>query len=71
MIRVLFDTNILISTILNSQSVPAIASKKAVEFPYRGLMCEQNLDELRRVFNRKFQNKIPQLERFVSVAYGS
>jgi len=67
MTRVLLDTNILVSAILNSQGTPAQAYKKAVEPPYQALICEQNLEELRRVFNRKFSSKIPMLERFIAM----
>lgn len=31
-------------------------------------MCEQNIDEMRRIFNRKFPNKIQALETFLSLA---
>jgi len=64
--RVLLDTNTLVSTILNGNAVPAQAYKKAVEPPYHALICEQTLEELRRVFNRKFPDKIPVLERFIA-----
>ena len=66
MIRVLLDTNILVSVILNSQSVPGQAYRKAIKPPYQALICEQALEELRRVFNRKFPGKIPMLERFIA-----
>lgn len=32
------------------------------------MVCEQNIDELRRIFNRKFPNKIQALETFLSLA---
>lgn len=56
--NVFLDTNILISAVLNSNSTPAKAFIKAVSFPNRGLVCEQNIDEMRRIFNRKFPAKI-------------
>jgi len=65
---IMFDTNILVSAILNSQGVPSQAYKKAVEPPYQGLICEQTFEELRRVFNRKFPAKIPALEQFIAKA---
>ena len=68
MINVLLDTNIFISAILNNRGVPYQAYKKAVEPPYQGLICEYILEELRRVFNRKFPNKIPMYERFIAIA---
>lgn len=32
------------------------------------MVCEQNIDELRRIFNRKFPQKIHALETFLSLA---
>lgn len=66
--NVFLDTNILISAVLNSNNTPAKAFIKAVSFPNRGLVCEQNIDEMRRIFNRKFPAKIQALETFLSLA---
>lgn len=66
--NVFLDTNILISAVLNSNSTPSKAFIKAVSFPNRGLVCEQNIDEMRRIFNRKFPAKIQALETFLSLA---
>jgi putative PIN family toxin of toxin-antitoxin system len=66
--KVLIDTNILISAALFPNSTPAKAYNKAVTYPYRGLVCEQNIDELRRIFNRKFPAKLSVLDRFLAIA---
>jgi putative PIN family toxin of toxin-antitoxin system len=66
--RVLIDSNVLISAAYSKGSVPHQAFKKAVEPPYQGLICEQSLEELRRVYNRKFPDKIHIFERFVAAA---
>ncbi|MCL2566396.1 MAG: putative toxin-antitoxin system toxin component, PIN family [Defluviitaleaceae bacterium] len=66
MIKVLIDTNILVSAILNNQSVPNKAFQKAMNPPYHPLVSEQNIEELRRVFDRKFPDKIAMFERFVA-----
>ena len=66
--KVLIDTNILISAALNPSGTPYAAFEKAVTYPNRGVICEQNIDELRRIFNRKFPNRIPALETFLSYA---
>ena len=66
--RVLIDTNILISAALNPQGTPYKAFLKAVTYPNRGIICDQNIEELRRVFNRKFPQKISLLEHFLSIA---
>lgn len=66
--RVLIDTNILISAALSSNGTPYRAFIKAVTYPNHGLICEQNIDEMRRIFNRKFPQKIAALEKFLSLA---
>lgn len=66
--KVLIDTNILISAVLNLSSTPGQAFFKAVTYPNKAIICEQNLDELRRIFNRKFPNKLATLEAFLAIA---
>ena len=66
--KVLIDTNILISAALNPSGTPYAAFEKAVSYQNRGVICEQNIDELRRIFNRKFPNRISALEKFLSYA---
>ena len=66
--RILIDTNILISAALWPSSTPSLAYFKATNFPYHGLICEQSIDELRRVFNKKFPNRIHVLNTFLSLA---
>ena len=66
--RVLIDTNILISAALSNKGTPYQAYLKAVSYPNHGLVCEQNIDEMRRIFNRKFPNKIQAFEAFLSLA---
>jgi putative PIN family toxin of toxin-antitoxin system len=65
-VRVLIDTNILISAVLFPQSVPAQAYMKAVAPPHDAVVCDYSMDELRRVYNRKFPHRIPDFERFVA-----
>ena len=64
----MIDTNILVSAALNSDGTPYKAYIKAVTFPNQGIICDQNVDELRRIFNRKFPHKIELLERFLAMA---
>jgi predicted nucleic acid-binding protein len=65
--RCLIDTNILISTALFPGSVPAQAFMKAVTPPHTVVVCDYSIDEMRRVYNRKFPHKIPDFERFFSI----
>ena len=64
--KVLIDANILISAALSSGSTPFLAYAKAVTHPNHAVVCEQNIDELRRVFNRKFPTKLYAMERFLA-----
>lgn len=66
--RVLIDTNVLISAALNEASVPYQAYKKAASYPNHGLICEQNVDELKRIFNKKFPARLAALDKFLSTA---
>ena len=66
--RVLIDTNVLISAALNADGVPYQAYVKATSYPNHGLICEQNVDEMKRIFNKKFPNRLAALDRFLSVA---
>lgn len=66
--RVLIDTNVLISAALNPEGIPSQAYKKAASYPNHGLICEQNVDELKRIFNKKFPTKLVSLDKFLSVA---
>ena len=65
--RCLIDTNILISAALFPDSVPAQAFMKAVSPPHDAVVCDYSLDEMRRVYNRKFPHKILDFERFLSL----
>ena len=66
--RVLIDTNVLISAALNADGVPFQAYKKASSYPNKGLICEQNVDEMKRIFNKKFPTKLSALDKFLSIA---
>ena len=66
--RVLIDTNVLISAALNADGVPFQAYKTASSYPNKGLICEQNVDEMKRIFNKKFPTKLSALDKFLSMA---
>ena len=53
--RVLIDTNVLISAALSANGTPYQAYVKAASYPNHGLICEQNVDEMKRIFNKKFR----------------
>jgi putative PIN family toxin of toxin-antitoxin system len=66
--RVLIDTNILISASRSKVGNPYRAFVKAVSVPNQGVVCDQNLDELRRVYNRKFSDRLDLLQAFLAFA---
>ena len=66
--RGLIDTNVLSSAALNANGIPFQAHVKAVSYPNHGLICEQNVDEMKRIFNKKFPNRLASLDKFLSVA---
>ncbi len=66
--RVLIDTNVLISAALRANSVPYQAYVKAASYPNHGLICEQNVDEMKRIFNKKFPKRLAALDKFLSTA---
>lgn len=66
--RVLIDTNVLISAALNANGVPFQAYIKAVSYPNDGLICEQNVEEMKRIFNKKFPKRLAALDKFLSTA---
>ena len=68
LVRVMLDTNILFSAIYSFTGTPFNAFSKASEMPYRLVLCDQIIDELRRNFNRKFPSKIALIERFLAIA---
>ena len=51
--RVLIDTNVLISAALSATGTPFQAYIKVASYPNRGLICEQNVDEMKRIFYKK------------------
>lgn len=62
--KIFLDTNVLISAALSSTGVVFQAYAKAVTPPNTAVISEQNVEELFRIFNRKFPEKLPALERF-------
>ena len=66
--RVLIDTNVLISAALSAKGTPFKAYVKAATFPNHGLICEQNVDEMRTIFNKKFPQRMAALDKFLAMA---
>lgn len=63
--RVMLDTNILISAALFPKGRAAEAFFKAISPPYEPLICDYVVDELRRKFREKFPERMTELEAFL------
>lgn len=61
--KVLFDSNILVSVILNPDSKPSSALFKAINF-YEAYVCQATVEELHETFKKKFSEKIDDLNEF-------
>ena len=66
--KILIDTNVLISAALYPDGICSKAYHKAVSEPFNAVISETNVDELHRIFNEKFPDKISALKSFLSLA---
>ncbi len=65
---IMIDSNVLFSSALSRTGTPFQAFVKAVSPPNKGIICKQNVEELRRTFNRKLPHKIYALDSFLSIS---
>ena len=65
--KCMLDTNILVSAALFPGSISAMAYMKAVTPPYKSVICDYAMEELRRVFNKKFPHRMSEHDHFVSM----
>lgn len=63
--RVMLDTNIIISAALFLGGQAAKAFYKAQNEPYEAVICDYVVDELRCKFREKFPNRLTELEAFI------
>lgn len=63
--RIMLDTNILISAALFPNGRAAQAFLKAMLPPYEPLVCDYIVEELRRKFQEKFPDRMTELEAFL------
>ena len=59
------DSNVLISAGLYPNSVPADALAKAIAPPNTAYVSDYSLDEVHRIVNEKFPNRVRDLELFM------
>lgn len=63
--RIMLDTNILISAALFPKGRAAQAFFKALNPPFKPLVCDYVVDELHRKFREKFPEKVTELDAFL------
>ena len=63
--KVMIDTNIIISAALFPRGRTAQALYKAMSFPYEPIFCDYVIDELHRKFLEKFPSKKLEMESFL------
>ncbi len=63
--KVMIDTNVIISAALFPNGRAAKAFEKALFPPYQPLVCDYIVDELHRKFREKFPQRVTELEAFL------
>lgn len=63
--KIMLDTNIIISAALFPNGKAAQAFFKALLPPYIPIVCDYVIDELHRKFREKFPNRITELDAFL------
>lgn len=63
--KIMLDTNIIISAALFPHGTAAKAFIKAMMPPYEPIICDYVIDELRRIFREKFPDRLTELEAFL------
>lgn len=66
--KVMLDTNIIISAVLFPYGRAAQAFLKSLSYPYEPIVCDYVLNELRRKFDEKFPDKASNLDEFLQMA---
>ena len=63
--KIMIDTNILISAILFPNGIVARAFQKSIFPPYEPVICSYIADELKKKFYEKFTDRMSALENFM------
>ena len=69
--KVMIDTNIIISAALFPNGTAAQALYKSMLPPYEPVLCDYVVDEVHRKFEEKFPDKLVELEAFLYTALPS
>ena len=66
--KIMIDTNILISAALFPNGTAAKAFQKSLMQPFEPVVCDYIIDELRRKFHEKFADRTATLKTFLETA---
>lgn len=66
--KVMIDTNILISAALFPNGTVAKSFQKALIHPFEPVVCDYIIEEMRRKFREKFADRTEALEAFLAAA---
>ncbi len=66
--KIMLDTNIIISAALFPNGRAAAAYMKALQYPYEPIICDYVVDELHRKFKEKFPKHVEEFELFLSTS---
>ncbi len=64
--KVLIDTNILVSAVLNPTGAPQKAIVEATTLPNKAILSFQTLEEAANTFQKKFPSKLFTLTKFLA-----
>ncbi len=67
--KILIDSNVLISALLSPKGTSALAFIKALDIQNEAMVCEQNIEELCRFFRQKMPAKENVLNNFLLDLY--
>lgn len=67
--RIFIDTNIIVSAVLSTDSVPWKAYDLAVSLPNQGIISSHVLNELINTFQRKLPSQMYKLHHFLATSF--
>lgn len=67
--RIFIDTNIIVSAVLSTDSVPWKAYDLAVSLPNQGIISSHVLNELINTFQRKLPSQMHKLHHFLATLF--
>lgn len=67
-IKVMLDSNVILSAIYKTEGIPFEAYRKASKSPYSLVLSDQILVEIQRVCHRKFPQKLKLMHEFLIIS---